>query len=508
MRDDIGGSPGGRGEPGGPRERQSWDTEVYNVGAPPPARRGAAPSGPVVPVGSAVLLGVSRGRPPAERPTLVVPEVLGMSQNDALDTLQAEGFIVEALLTPSDTVDEDYVASQYPPPHSAATSGSQAAILISGGPAAETARATVLPDVVGMTEEQATATLAQAGLRTAVVHDFNAAVARGVVMAQEPNATDVDEALVPEKKRSKAGWLWALLILLLIVIAAGVVYMFVGGGGEATVPNITGKTVSAAETALADAGLDLGTVTEKANTQVAAGTIVSQDPKAGTVVDEGSRVNVVAAAAPEGVAVPDVTGSTVAKAQSALEQDGLTYNVTSVYSDEVAKDIVISQSPQAGKRVEQGTQIALSVSRGPAPPANIKVPNVIGMTTSRAQQEVKDAGLTSAVRNVYSDKAPSGTVASQSPVGGASVAPKAQVLLLVSKGPAPEESTKAIVPDVVGMLKSDATTRLKNAGFTVTVFEAPSDQDENVVVAQFPSPGSEQPKGAAVAITVSSGSPY
>lgn len=67
MRDDIGGSPGGPGEPGGPRERQSWDTEVYNVGAPPPARRGAAPSGPVVPVGSAVLLGVSRGRPPAER---------------------------------------------------------------------------------------------------------------------------------------------------------------------------------------------------------------------------------------------------------------------------------------------------------------------------------------------------------------------------------------------------------------------------------------------------------
>ena len=500
MRDDVGGPGGGR--PGGP---QDWETEVYNAG-PARASRPPARSGPALPAGSGVLLGVSVGPAPAGRKTLLMPEVLGMTQNDALDLLQAGGFDVEALLTPSDRVDEGFVAHQYPPPHTAVTRGSRAAVLISGGPAPEDARMTILPDVVGRRQEDAADLLARAGLRSAVVPDYNAAVPSGVVMGQEPNATDVREVVVAEQRRNKGWWIWVLLLVLLAAVVAGLIYVFAGGDDQVTVPNVIGKTVAQAETALTDAGLQLGTVTEKANAQATAGTITSQNPAAGATSTEGSRVNLVIAAPPEGVLVPDVTGKSSANAKSTLEQAGLTYNITSVYSSKVDKDLVVSQSPQAGKRVEQGTQVALSVSRGPEPPANVIVPDVTGMTTSKAQQTLKNAGLTYTTAEVYSDADPAGTVAQTSPVAGSSVAPKTQVLLLISQGPVPPDTTHAIVPDVVGMTQDEATATLEDLGFTVSVFAVPSTRKAGMVVAQFPGAGSEQPKGASVAITISTGS--
>ncbi len=523
MNDEFaGGAGGGQGQ--GPRDEQPGEEPTRHMrdvgseeeptrqmpGAGPveePTRQMRTPApplgGPSIPAGSGVVLGVSTGQPSGPRTTKVVPSVLGMRQDAALVDLQSAGFGVEVLRNPSSTVTTGMVSHQYPAANAVATTGSRIAIIVSAGPAPEAARMTVLPDVVGRTEDAAVAALAQAGLRSAIVNDFNAAVSSGVVMAQEPNSSDV-RAYVEEKKGGKA-WLWILLAVIALLIAAAAVYFLTAGGDEVSVPGVTGQTVAEAEATLTEAGLELGTVTERANSEVTAGEIVEQDPKAGQMVEEGTRINVIVAAAPAGVEVPDVTGSSIAKAKSDLAEVGLTWRVSEAYDNDVDVDDVIRQSPQAGTRVDEGAEIALTVSLGTEPARNAIVPNVVGVTADEAAQALQDAGLEFETVGVYTDGVDKDEVGAQSPGAGASVAPGTTILLAVSLGPLPDDATAVEVPNVVGMTEQEATTALQAAGFAVKVYQQSSDTAEGDVFWQFPEPGTGEPQGSSVAIVVSTG---
>jgi YVTN family beta-propeller protein len=59
------------------------------------------------------------------------------------------------------------------------------------------------------------------------------------------------------------------------------------------VPDVVGATQSAAASAITDAGLVVGTVTQQASITVASGSVISQDPVAGVQVAGGSAVNLV-----------------------------------------------------------------------------------------------------------------------------------------------------------------------------------------------------------------------
>src|SRR6185312_1395169 len=73
----------------------------------------------------------------------------------------------------------------------------------------------------------------------------------------------------------------------------------------ASVPNVVGDTQAAATSALTAAGFVLGTATTQASTTVAPGTVIGQDPGAGTSAASGSAVNLVVSS---GVTVPNLVG--------------------------------------------------------------------------------------------------------------------------------------------------------------------------------------------------------
>ncbi len=128
------------------------------------------------------------------------------------------------------------------------------------------------------------------------------------------------------------------------------------------VPNVTGQTQAAATSAITDAGLAVGPVTEQSSSTVAPGTVISQNPPAGTNVAHGSPVDLVVSS---GVAVPDVAGQTQAAATSAITAASLMVGtVTQQSSSTVASGSVISQSPAAGKNVAGGSAVNLVVSSG------------------------------------------------------------------------------------------------------------------------------------------------
>ena len=206
-------------------------------------------------------------------------------------------------------------------------------------------------------------------------------------------------------------------------------------------PNLRGLTLAAATSALTDLGLTLGTVTQQSSSTVAAGSVISQTPVAGTQVAEGSAVNLVVSSGPPPTTVPNVVGSTQAAATAAINAAALVVGtVTQQSSSTVAAGNVISQTPAGGTQVSSGSAVNLVISSGPAP----TVPNVVGLTQAAATTAIANAGLTlGTVSQQSSATVAAGTVISQTPTAGTQSTAGASVSLVVSSGAAPPPAKKS-----------------------------------------------------------------
>ena len=278
--------------------------------------------------------------------------------------------------------------------------------------------------------------------------------------------------------------------------------------GGVQVPDVTGKTQAEATKALEDAGLKAGGVTSTSDAEAPAGTVVRQDPAAGTEVDDGSAVALVVSSGPGTAAVPDVVGMDRSEAETALADAGFVPASAMQYDLTAPAGQVVEQLPAAGDQAAAGSQVGLLVSKG-RPEVSVSVPDVTGMTQDQATTALADAGLIAVPVEVYFAGVPAGDVAEQEPAAGDRVSPLSEVLVTVSLG---EGTTSIVVPDVVGQRQAKATSELEAAGLAVTVAKAWSaDVVEGVVIAQEPKAGVKVEKGGDAGILVSLGalpSPY
>ncbi|HOC72027.1 MAG TPA: PASTA domain-containing protein, partial [Candidatus Hydrogenedentes bacterium] len=276
------------------------------------------------------------------------------------------------------------------------------------------------------------------------------------------------------------------------------------GPAPVAVPNVVGLTQSAAEAALAGAGLTLGAVTESYSATVPAGEVMSQTPVAGAEVALGTAVAIEVSLGPAPVAVPYVVGLTRAAAESALAGAGLTLGaVTESYSATVPAGAVIGQTPVAGTEVAPGTAVALEVSLGPDPAGDQPVPNVAGLTRAEAEAALAAAGFTlGTVTEVYNEMLAAGLVTDQNPPAGSPLAPGTAVNLVLSKGPAP-----ILVPNVVGLARASAEGAIVAARLAIgTVTEEYSTTfPAGRVISQSPLGGVESAVGSPVNLVVSKG---
>ena len=87
--------------------------------------------------------------------------------------------------------------------------------------------------------------------------------------------------------------------------------------------------------------------------------------------------------------VPDVVGQSEGEATTKIADAKLTANPIPVESDET-KGVVVSQDPQKGTTVKEGSPVTIGISSGPTLPP---VPNVIGQDEKTAQTTLKSAGF-------------------------------------------------------------------------------------------------------------------
>lgn len=155
------------------------------------------------------------------------------------------------------------------------------------------------------------------------------------------------------------------------------------------VPKLKGKSIDEATTILGDLHLTLGTRSEKFDEKVKAGDLVGTKLDAGTQVKRNTAIDVYISKGRQPINVKNYQGSTKADAVAALESAGFTVNVTTQFSNDVKKDIVISQDPNGGTKFKNDA-IALTVSKGPA---LIAVPAVVGKRGNEAESILTGAGF-------------------------------------------------------------------------------------------------------------------
>ncbi|WP_288312722.1 Stk1 family PASTA domain-containing Ser/Thr kinase [uncultured Selenomonas sp.] len=200
----------------------------------------------------------------------------------------------------------------------------------------------VVPDVVGKQMTLARQILEDKKLRVNVAETYDADVPPGQVVSQTPEAG----SKVKEER------------LVTIYVSKG--------GEELTMPDLKGLSKSDAEAKLKKMGLKLGNVYEKASDEEV-GTVIQQDPHAGSKVSKGQEVDIIVSKGPKEkkVSVPNVTGASLEGAQNALAAKGLHVgNVTKKESNQTA-GTVLSQSIAGGSEVTTGTNVDLIIAAQP-----------------------------------------------------------------------------------------------------------------------------------------------
>lgn len=264
-----------------------------------------------------------------------VPYVLNQTQDEATKNLKDAGFTVKVgTSTYSDTVDEGKVCDQSPDGNKQAKKGSEVTIILSKG--VEPAEQVEVPNLTGMTADEAEAALTAVGLKGSASQEANDAE-EGTVFWQDTNTgTKVDEGTVISYKVST-------------------------GPDTVSVPGVLGKTEAEATNTLSDAGFQVGTEQGDYSDTYPAGTVMAQSVTGSA--PSGTTVVITISKGPNPNAdIPNVVGKTESDAKASLQDLGFRVSVQQQASSSVAKGTVISQS--ATGSAKRGSTITIVVSTG------------------------------------------------------------------------------------------------------------------------------------------------
>lgn len=271
----------------------------------------------------------------------------------------------------------------------------------------------LVPQFVGQTKDQATQTLNAQGSHFklgTVTESYSDSAPEGQVIDQTPSANRE----VPEGTAIN------------LVISKGT-----KPAASVKVPDLTNKSPSEAESALAAVGLKARNGDSVESDKVTVGYVATQEPSAGSDAKAGDTIIYHLSSGKGKVDIPDVTEMSKERATQVLKDAGFQVTTQEQASNSVSEGHIISQSPSSGNKAEKGATVTLVVSTGAQ---SSSVPSVVGQGFEDAQKTLQDAGFQVNTIWVYDDTVPSGNVVGQTPT---TAAPGATITIRVSSGPKP-----------------------------------------------------------------------
>lgn len=129
----------------------------------------------------------------------------------------------------------------------------------------------------------------------------------------------------------------------------------------------------------------------------AGGLILTQDPKAGTMVKKGRKLYITMTAyTPEDAVLPEMAGLTVRQAVNELYAEGLVVGklkfVEDPYKNNVIDQTCKGKTLYAGQQIERGSVVDLVVGLGDGSGRSV-VPFTIGKTADKARRDIVSASL-------------------------------------------------------------------------------------------------------------------
>ncbi len=271
--------------------------------------------------------------------TRAVPNLLNYTQEEALLAIDETDFFERGNVREeySTTVERGKVMDQDPDPQRQMARGTQINIWVSKGP--EPAKSTTVPDLRGMTPDEAEAKLEEynlVGKAGESVYDNEVEVNHVVKQSPTANSTAKEGDVVT--------------------------YQLSKGIESVQVPTVVGLDYYTAESTLTEAGFSVD-VEYDSSDEYEEG-YVSRQSTTG-MADKGSSVTITVSTGPKTAEIPWVEGYTEDAARSLLEDYGFAVSVTHVESTDYESGIVISQAESGEARL--GSTVSLTVSNGPGP---------------------------------------------------------------------------------------------------------------------------------------------
>ena len=287
----------------------------------------------------------------------------------------------------------------------------------------------------------------------------------------------------PQEGGGTSPWVWVAGVLGLVVLAIAGFLLFrlaaagsgpaaTPGPGSVTLPSFIGQAYLNANTTADQLGVTLAPTFVKRN-DAAEGTIVGQDPPAGTSVTRGSTVTVDVVSGKDLVAVPSIVGLAEGDAIRAINDAKLRLGTrTDDFDPAIAAGSIVFQGLPAGLTVPVDTPLDYVVSKGPEPsPSPSPSPSPL-----------------------------------PTPVPSPSPSP------LPSVGPTSEPSptaTPMLVPvgTYIGLSVGDAIAQAASGVLEIQWQGGGTPAESDVVVAQNPSPGQIVPLGSTIVLVAAPPSP-
>lgn len=294
----------------------------------------------------AAIIGIVIGLALTRKTTTTVPNVKNNPLNVAIALLQQEGFSVGEIRrvereAPANTVlEQDPLAS--PPADEASLDCSlltffcskpEVTLTVSNGPGSGK-----VPSTAGLTREEATERLEEAGFKVRVQSVNSSSVEAGAVVHSEPSGGET-------------------------ATHGSEVTIFVSKGPKlAKVPVLVGTQRSVAVQQIRGRGLEA--IVEEEESAKPTGEVIRQTPSAGTQAPPGSPVTIVVSSGLEQAKVPNVIGKLRREAVEAVRAAGL---VPVVEEEETAVEgkigRVVDQFPTPGSEVEPKSEVTLVVGK-------------------------------------------------------------------------------------------------------------------------------------------------
>lgn len=230
--------------------------------------------------------------------------------------------------------------------------------------------------------------------------------------------------------------IWIILgsVFCALALVFGVFALFMSSGGqrnEVQVPNVLEMTQEEAEKVLKKSKLKMDVEEVVYDTKYEEGIVIEQNPVDGKIVQKGFRVKVrVSGGAPE-LKIPNVLNMPEKDAVAELESCGFKVIKRSQYSENVPKNAVVRQNPEAGEKANQGDTVTIYVNDSAEEGV---VPDLSGLTVAVAKSNLEAAGFKLGTVTEEESGIEKGLVIRQSPVAGTPIEKGDHISLVISAG--------------------------------------------------------------------------